>query len=490
MKLAIIKPLTGILLLGTILAACTKKYSIEDGYDKPLRPDTTGVGLIDTNMNRIDSSGFPDARKFPGLVSVAEPRLMNASVTLDLNYKLVSPQLRIAAPPGNWFSTGFYAGPGELVKVEIPQGTEGMTVQIGAHTDNINGKMPQLRAGVIVTRQTVLPGTNYIRNIYGGPIYLIPTGPANKQVTVKFSNVCKSPDFILGQSTDAAWKEELKHSQVPVVELRGKRFIITMYRKVLLGLLDKFNAEAVMGKWDEVIEKDYNEWYGLSDNPADPIDQAPGTPHRFVLDVQISLGSGHSGYPCMAYLDWHSDFLDTAMINSGASWGPCHEIGHNHQMITTWSWSGADALTETSNNLFVFKIANRFGRKPPRIYDMDQNFVQPALDFAKKDTASGKSFSTVTDVFQRLIPFVQLYQRYGYDMMGYVCKEARHAERITYIDVVKKDFFYVSASKYAQVDLYPFFKFWGINVSPTARGTVLALGLPVLKEQLWLKDIR
>ncbi|MBV7531421.1 M60 family metallopeptidase [Chitinophaga sp. sic0106] len=489
MKLFNIKPLAGVLMMGSLLMACTKEYNYENGYDKPLAEDTTGIGGIDTSLSRIDSSGFTDARKFPGLVSVVEPRLMDTSVTIDLNYKLVSPQLRIASPPGNWFSTGFYAGPGELIKIVVPQGTEGMTVQVGAHTDNINGKMPQLRAGVIVTRKTVLPGVNYIRNIYGGPIYLIPTGPAPKKVTVTFSNVCKSPDFVLGETTDADWKEAVRKSQVPVVELRGKRFIITMYRKVLVGLLNTFNAEAVMKKWDDVIEKDYNDWYGLSDNPIDPIDQAPGTPHRFVLDIQISLGSGHSGYPCMAYLDWHADFLDTAVISRGASWGPCHEIGHNYQMINTWSWGGADALTETSNNLFVFKIANRFGTKPPRIYDAEQNFVQPSLDFAKKDS-TGKTFVTLTDVFQRLTPFVQLFQKYGYGMMGSICREARHTEREIYIDVVKKDFFYVAASKYAQKDLYPFFRYWGINVSPTARGEVMGLGLPLLTEQIWLNDIR
>ncbi|NIG54183.1 M60 family metallopeptidase [Chitinophaga sp. Cy-1792] len=489
MNIFTLKTFLGIAAITTMLSACTKSYNFKDGYDQPKAIDTTGIGSMDTSLNKIDSSGFPDARKFPGLVSVVEPRLNDQAVTLDLNFKIVSPQIRISSPPGYWLSTGYYAGPGELVKIEIPQGTEGMTVQVGAHTDNVTGKAPQLRAGLIVTAKTVLPGVNYIRNIYGGPIYLIPTGPSNKKITVKLSNVCKSPDFVLGESADAEWKDRLRKSQVPVVELRGKRLVITMYRKVLLGLLDNFNAEAVMKTWDEVIEKDYNDWYGLSDNPADPIDQAPGTPHRFVLDIQISLGSGHSGYPCMAYLDWHSDFLDTAVINTGASWGPCHEIGHNHQMTNTWSWGGVEALTETSNNLFVFQVANRHGKKPPRIYDAGQNFVQPALDWAKTDTVNTtKNFAGITDVFQRLVPFVQLFQRYGYGMMGYICREARHEQRVTYIDQVKKDFLYTSASKYAQTDLYPFFRYWGIFVSPTARAEVS--NLPLLKEKIWLNDIR
>ncbi|PSL46247.1 enhancin-like peptidase M60 family [Chitinophaga niastensis] len=487
MKISAIRSVVGLSLLVTLLAACKKDYNFKDGYDTPAAIDTVGVGGIDTSMFKIDSSGFPDARKFPGLVSVVEPRLNNVTVTVDLDYKKVSPLIRISVPPGNWMSTGYYAAPGELVKIDVPAGMEGLAIQIGSHTDNVNGKLPQLRAGIITTQKVILPGVNYIRNIYGGLIYLIPPGPAKRKLTVTLSNVCKSPDFVLGESTDAAWKDQVRHSQVPVLELRGKRFIMTLYRKVLLGMLDNFSADAVVKKWDEVVEKDYHEWYGLSDNPADPIDQAPGTPHRFVLDIQISLGSGHNGYPCMAYLDWHSDFLDTAMINQGASWGPFHELGHNFQMNDMWSWSGADGLGETSNNLFVFQVAQRHGVKPPRIYDAGQDFVQPALDWAATSGTS-KRFSSVTDVFQRLVPFVQLFQRYGYGMMGYICKEGRHEPRASYINEVKKNFFFVKASNYAGVNLKPFFDHWGIVVSPSAVAEVSQL--PLLTEQVWTNDIR
>ncbi|WP_160718033.1 M60 family metallopeptidase [Chitinophaga solisilvae] len=486
MRISIIRSALGLSLLVIVLLACSKEYDFNDGYDKPVTLDTTGVGNIDTSMFKIDSSGFPEARRFPGLVNAVEPRLYNVPVELDLDYKLVSPNLRIASAPGFWMSTGLYAAPGELIKVVVPKGTEGLSIQVGSHTDNVNGKFPQLRAGLITTEKTLLPGDNFIRNIYGGLIYIIPGNPSKKKVTLAFSHVCKSPDFVLGQTTDAAWKEAVRKSQVPVVELRSKRFVLTAYRKVLLGMLENFSAEAVMKLWDEAIEKDYHEWYGLSDNPADPIDQAPATQHRFVLDIQISLGSGHSGYPAMAYLDWHPEFLDTAKINAGASWGPFHEIGHNFQMTSMWSWSGADALTEVSNNLFVFKIAARHGKKPPRTYDAGQNFVPPALAFAAGN--GPKNFSSLSDVFSRLVPFVQLFQRYGYGMMGYICTAARHEQRVSYINEVKKNFFYVHASKYAGVNLKPFFDQWGIAVSPSAVDQVS--NLPLLTEQIWLNDIR
>ena len=469
----------------TAMAACRKDYRFQDGYSGQPKLDTAGISQLDTNMAKIDSSGFADARKFPGLVSVVEPRLNNVEVELDLNYKVPSPAIRISVVPGNWMSTGLYAAPGELVKIVVPDNSEGLTVEVGAHTDNVSNLSPVPRPTEIYTRKLLLPGVNYVRNIYGGTIYLIPTGPANKKVKVLFSNVVKSPDFVLGQSNDQAWKDELRRSNVPVFEMRGKRLIITMYRKIMLSMLEKFSAEAVMKKWDEAIEKDYNEWYGLSDDPADPRDQAPGTPHRFVLDIQISLGSGHSGYPCMAYMDWHSDFLDTAVINKGASWGPFHEIGHNHQMGSIWSWSGEDALGEVSNNLFVFKIAQRFGRKPLRIYQED--FVAPALAFAAT-VDPNKRFKTVTDVFGRLVPFVQLFQRYGYGMMTELCKAARREPRLSYIDEVKKNFFFVQASLYAKTNLKPFFDQWGIVVSESAVEQVKHL--PLLTEKVWEKDIR
>ncbi|RPE12511.1 hypothetical protein EGT74_02860 [Chitinophaga lutea] len=467
------------------VSGCRKNYNFSNGYDRPPKIDTAGIGDLDTSLSRIDSSGFAEARKFPGLISIVEPRLQNYNVEVDMNYKLLSPYIRINVVPGNWISTGLYAAPGELVKIVLPQDSEGLTVQVGAHTDNVGNKVPMLRPAVISTRKLLLPGVNYVRNIYGGTIYLIPAAPVAKKMTVTFSNVVKSPDFVLGQTTSAEWKEMLRRSNVPVFEMRGERFIITMYRKMMLTMLDRFDAEAVMRKWDETIIKDYNEWYGLEDNPVDVRDQAPTTPHRFVLDIQISLGSGHSGYPCMAYLDWHSDFIDTAVINKGASWGPFHEIGHNFQMSDMWSWGGSDALGEVSNNLFVFKIASRYGRKPPRIYS--DEFVTPALAFAEKVDAA-KRFSQVTDVFQRLVPFVQLFQRYGYGMMTAVSKAARREARVPIVDEVRKNFFFVQASLYAKTNLKPFFDQWGIVVSPSAVDEVKHL--PLLTEQLWKKDIR
>lgn len=476
----------GTLLTITGITACRKDYKFEDGYNGKPETDTTGIGSLDTSLTKIDSSGFAEARKFPGLVSVLEPRLQDVNVELDLDYKKVSPYIRINVVPGNWFSTGLYAAPGELVRIVVPEDAEGLTVQVGAHTDNVSNKTPMLRPGVVFTRKLLLPGVNYVRNIYGGTIYLIPTGPSKKKITVTFSNVVKSPDFVLGKTTDEEWKEMLRRSNVPVFEMRGERFIITMYRKVMLTMLENFSAEAVMKKWDEAIVKDYNEWYGLEDDPADPLDQAPGTPHRFVLDIQISLGSGHSGYPCMAYMDWHSDFLDIDVINSGASWGPYHEIGHNFQMSGMWSWGGEDALGEVSNNLFVFQVAQRHGRKPPRIYQ--DNFVAPALAFAATTNVATKRFREVTDVFQRLVPFVQLFQRYGYGMMTAVSKAARREPRVPIIDEVRKNFFFVQASLYAQTNLKPFFDQWGIVVSESAVEQVEHL--PLLTEKLWEKDIR
>ncbi|WP_198405751.1 M60 family metallopeptidase [Chitinophaga caeni] len=485
MKSFTIKSLLGAAFLAIAITACDKEYNFKDGYDEPPKVDTAGLSRLDTNMLIIDSSGFPDAKKFPGLVPVVEPRLMEQAVTLDFYYKVPTDQIRISVVPGNWLSTGFYAAPGELVKVVVPDNVDGASIQIGAHTDNVSAKYPLLRAGVIYTRKLLVPGVNYIRNIYGGNIYILPSKPSDKKVTFTFSNVCKSPDFVLGETSDSEWKELLRRSNVPVFEMRSKRVVFTFYRKVMLSLLDKFNAEEVMKLWDEAIEKDYNEWYGLSDEPADIIDQAPTTQHRFVLDIQISLGSGHSGYPCMAYLDWHDTFIDTALIRDGASWGAFHEFGHNFQMGSIWSWGGADGLGETSNNLFVFKIANRYGRKPRRIYQED--FVQPALDWAAQAVGS-RRFSEVKDVFQRLVPFVQLFQRYGYGMMTYIASEGRREPRPFLINEAKKNFFFVKASEYAQTNLKPFFDHWGIVVSPSAVDEVSHL--PLLDEELWTNDIR
>jgi len=475
------------LVLGT--TACKKYgYNIPDGY--PDNSENVAGGSIDTNMKVIDKSMYAKARVFPGLVDQSEPRVQNAKFTLDLNFTdQTADNLRIQVAPEPQYSTGYYAAPGELIKIEVPAGIEGLTVQVGGHTDNLSGKSPLLRDPVIYMRQQLYAGANYVRNLYGGTIYIRAGRAYPNPVEFTITNACVSPDFILGQTVDADWVNKVKASQVPWLELRSKRVIFLVPRDKIVATFSSSepytNPTVALGKWNDVFDLDYNAWMGLSDNAADSKDKSPQGPWRGILDIQLSAGYGHSGFPFVGLNDseWFKSFTSLKSITtSSGQWGSYHEFGHNCQQTKVWSWS---TLGETTNNLFSFKVANRIGA--------DYNILHPAVSsgFPQAITyATGtgtKNFDTdgaMNDPFKRMTPFVQIFEKYGYGAMTYLYSEARHAARLNTSDISMHNFVYEKLSDYTQTDLAPFFDAWGISISDAVAAKLTAK-YPILTNQIW-----
>mgnify|MGYP003585394096 FL=1 len=224
-----------VLLTGICFSGCKKYgYDFEDGYDNASanQKDIT----VDTNMTVIDRSAYAKARLFPGLVDASEPRLTDSKFTLDLNFENQTRDiLRIQAAPLPQFSTGYYAAPGELIKIVVPAGVNGLSMQIGGHTDNLTGKPVLLRDPVIFARKALHPGVNYMRNIYGGTIYINASFAIPQPVEFTISGACASPDFVLNQSNHAEWKARVLASKVPWLELRSKRVIFTVPRDKIVA---------------------------------------------------------------------------------------------------------------------------------------------------------------------------------------------------------------------------------------------------------------
>lgn len=489
-----------ILILATSVTAC-KKYgiAIEDGYDDASQ--NQGSVTVDTNMANIDRSGYSKARVFPGLVDQSEPRVTNQKFTLDLNFTpQTSENLRISVAPQPQFSTGFYAAPGELIKIIVPAGVNGLSMQIGGHTDNLTGKVPLLRDPIIFNRQQLYPGVNYMRNIYGGTIYINASFAIATPVEFTISGACVSPDFILGGTdTHETWKAKVLASKVPWLELRSKRVVFLVPRDRIVNQFSSAtepltNIAEPLSLWNTVFDLDYNGWMGLSDNAADVRDRSPQGPWRGVLDIQLTNGYGHNGFPFVGLNDaeWFGSFTSaTRLKTSVGTWGSYHEFGHNCQQGSVWSWS---TLGETTCNLFSFKVANRINANYSTLHPSVTSGFPIAITWATPanattgTTATGTrnfdSDATMDDPFRRMTPFVQLFETYGYGAMTKLYIEARHAQRLANNDIDKHDFVYEKLSEYAQLDLSAFFDAWGINISMQSVGKISAK-YPLMTKQAW-----
>lgn len=473
-----------------------KKYAFEvaDGYGA----DTLGKSItVDTSDSRPDFSMLAKARLFPGLVDAEVDRVDNYPVTLDLNYHDEKyNRLRMSVLPGPLFTTGMYAAPGEPVIIDVPADAKGLVCQIGMWTDNLSATVPRKREPIIYTVKQLFPGRNYVRNLFGGNVYVATSFPIKDPVTLKFSGACKSPDFILGKTSSTEWKKEIESSKVPWFDFGSEHIIFTLPTDKMVTYIKNHpdvDPIAQLKEWDQIIEKDYNEWEGLTDSASDDLDKPINLPWRVVLDIQPVVGYGHNGYPVVAQND--NEWFNAAMIatDTVSIWGTLHEIGHNNQQNSYWSWS---TLGETTNNLFSIKRAHRIGIK-------NVAALHPALPDAAKfgllytsQSNEGKKFDIdqlVDNPFTRMIPFMQLFDRIerkdgkvdGYGLMAYLYRRTRHAQRYSLTDLDKHDFLYEAVCEYTGLDYYKFFLAWGIQVSQQSRDLMGARYPEKLKQDIW-----
>lgn len=468
--------------------SCSKhEYGISNGFD--MGDSTASNVSIDTTDSKPDFSMISKARIFPGLVSSEEKRLDSVSITINLNYKDISNTSKIAVIPAPQFSTGLYAPPGEPIKIIVPAGVFDLTAQIGAWTDDLSEIYPRQREAISYTKKSLYPGINYVRSLLGGNIYINATRPWNLKPTLIFSGAVCSPDFILGETNPSEWYKLIAKSTVPWFEVRSKRCIWTLPTK-FQQIYPVNQIDSVMRLWDEIIEEDFNGWIGLKDNPANPVHQASSLPWRAVLDIQLSGGYGHNGYPVMYYMDqsWFETSINLYRVTHDP-WGNLHEIGHNYQ-TSAFSWS---ILGETTNVLFSYKVSDHIGL--PRTKGVggystsSSSFPKFGLDYAASNSP-GKNFDTYFGgVYNnyRMLPFLQIYDKYGWDFMPFLYENARTTGRYPVTEQDKKDFLYETASSYVKMDMKSFFDAWGISVSSVSTAKIGALYEP-LNKAIWLYD--
>ncbi|MBZ4191045.1 M60 family metallopeptidase [Niabella beijingensis] len=464
-------------LILTGLAACNKYgYNFADGYEGGQEKANMPGGQSDSmgiNLSKIYA-----ARNFPGLVGDAEPRLNNVNVTVDFSERYVpASDIRISSAPQPWYSTGLYAPTGEPVTIEVPQGVNGIVAVIGGWTDNLDGVPATKRDPVIFNQLALQPGKNVIRNLYGGMLYLRTNGTVKElgTLSVKVSGAVKSPDFILGVSNDADWKAQVKNSSVPWFQLRGKRIIFELPKL----FLDKHPIEsptALMEEWDRIIEEDIYKWKGLEDHSIDSLNRMPNHPIRVIMDAQPRLAYAHNAFPVVVQMDENLFTNEIAnyenLITKGA-WRTISEIGRNN---STYFWLFS-TLNATAGNLFSAKMANRRGFSIANLHPGMRLAVDTGLLYTRQNKLFTSNFSK--DVTARtngdlikLLPFIQLFEYYGYGMMGYIEYNARHYNLGGLSEQQKMNYFFTLASEYAQTDLSAFFRAWAIPVSTNIKDSI------------------
>lgn len=487
--------------LLSVLYSCRKDRlsPADNGYSSGEYQDTVNVN-IDTNRFKIDYSKYTQARLFPGLMDQKEPRLENYLVQVDLKYEEISSfNLRISVAPGAMQSTGVYAPAGELIVIDVPEGVFGLSALISPHVaTSLDGIDFPARDAVIFTSANLFPGKNYMRNLYGGLVYIIPARPIGRIVDLRFSGVAKAPSFKLsgpGATTNEEWKALVAKSTVPWFELEGDRIVFTMQTEKL----KKYGIEdptELMKTWDKAIREGYWDWTGMTEGNPDVRHRAPFNKWRIVHDVLFKPGVAQvSGYPVRAGAT--DNYFKQAVSVDGvknSNWGTFHELGHNMQMGSTWNFDGNGEVT---NNLFHFRVSKIFGHQSYKIAEVWNSAVpyiaakknvevgKDKVNWASMDVAENPYKSRAHDI--RLMMYAQIFEKYGYEFMTHIYKRGREARFVSVNNQSKIDFFYEALCEYTHLDMEPYLNQWGLYISAVSKRYVSEeMGLPLLDKAVWL----
>lgn len=437
-------------------------------------------GKINALMGKIDEilSGVPQKTKaapiaevFPG-VPEGEADIIERLVEID-------PEI------SGWHSLGLYAPPGQKITVTVKGKAKfDMDLRIGCHTDFITtGHLEKNHDGVLKRPPKM---TNTIRikagekkvelaNPFGGLVYLDVKGVHEKHrpVRVEISGGIASPLYVLGhkdaKGVDIAfvktedWQKQLAETKAPWGEIQVPRLIFSLPTEYLRMLkvprrLCK-NLQRGMAVQDWIIA-----WDKCKNQLA--------TPMRFVIDEQISVGWGHSGYPAMGYMAWGNCIRDGSLVTSG-SWGLWHELGHNHQ----WSPFRFDGCTEVTVNIFS-AISQTQAIEIPYERAWDGGSIAP--EFMRNDIQSfltkenKTTFDEEENVRLKLYFFVELMRGLGYDSFRKVA--IRHHEEQPFngesTNRDRWDWFMVTLSDVTEKNLVPYFERWKIDLSEKAKNKV------------------
>ena len=336
-----------------------------------------------------------DTTKYPG-------RTVGATTSEVVNIETAGKAVSYSA--GNNQSTGLWAP--QLSEVTVRDGVTAMITVMMA--DDLTGK-PQhetsLNRPPRMQTSYAYDGTLLTFKVpYGGLIYIKPTETLSGSSTVAEFNLDgvekaawwkKDPANNLGE-----WVNTPDSSTAPIAEIDTGSFIYTTaLNNVKTVDLNKFSKN--MNRFADAA----SDFYGRDEESADGKHRRFTYPelkefrHRFVNDVQISIGAAHSGYPVMSSsFNANSNKIPTNAIDDWLVW---HEVGHN-LASAPFSTPGS---TEVTNNILALYMQELEGRNANPEMDRIRTSIQKAPTWLSSNNGHAWSHG---DAGLRLVMFGQL----------------------------------------------------------------------------------
>ena len=330
--------------------------------------------------------------------------------TIPTTAPRVTDTVAINGNRSRWQATGFYAVPGELVTVTLPSALvgQGYRIRINAHRDNISARNTWERMPSVHRDYEITGTTSQVANAFGGAIFIDFRGggfeaapPAHGMVNITVSGAVRHPWFDLDRHADTDWNSNLRDQPGTYGVLVSSNHVVVL-PKHQIEEANLTEPTRLMTWWNQVVQsEDDLAGYTLQRTGAEVAN----------VDVQISAGAAHSGFPFQAYEKHWGNLADVARLTTLGSWGDFHELGHNHQR--SW-WKFNDGDTEVTCNVFsTFCLRTLASAPSPGGWGWT---VDPAAVIQKATSAvQATNYLGTSSLSDRLSFWVQLADSFGWD---------------------------------------------------------------------------
>ena len=371
-------------------------------------------------------------------------------------------------------STGFYAAPGDVVVVEVPEEwtNHGLKIWVSGHRDNIPLRKAMLRTPRSPARVfSVNEARTEVAATYGGAVY-IDTGKTPIDAdpfVVKFANALPAPTYVHGQTTLDEWRNTQRNHPAPYAELVGRNVAISFPAEWVRKLDDPVS---LMDYWDGVV--------GLHDSLGGYTDLR-NMPERINVDCQISVGLFHAGYPTQGPQKQCRGVVDLAQLKTTGNWGWFHEMGHEAQRRPdkSWGWNNPytfDGSVEVTVNLFSAHAFDQLGMRDRKGWTWTAS-AEAVEEKAKTFLAKGKTYAE-GNAGEKLAMHLLIRHTFGWDvyrkvLAGYSKQQDENPNKLPKTEQDERDAWLVRMSQATGRNLAPFYgKVWGIPLSPEAMKAV------------------
>ena len=351
--------------------------------EKPLTRIMLGRSFWDLQI-KVDTTSYP-----------GRPLMTNDNATVAIS----TASGGVIGTANNMQSTGLWAPQHQTVTVK---GGVAATITV-ALVDDLTGREQHelgLKRPPRVQKSYSYNGSSLNFKVpYGGLIYVKPTvlnSDSLSTASFGFSGVAKASFWKNGQ-----WVNPI-NTDVPFAEIDTGHVIYTTPVNNIANYTD-----ADMVRFSDEMNNFANaasDFHGRDQQQLEGMhrrftyDALPEYRHRFVNDVQISIGAAHSGYPVQSTTyNGAATTIPTKPVDDWLLW---HEIGHN-LAAAPFSFSGS---TEVTNNILALYMQEQRPVPDNRMSRVESDIQKMPILFARD---KGHVWSH-GDAGVRLVMFAQL----------------------------------------------------------------------------------